>query len=84
MASCWNRGKPKHKHQSKALAMMHARKLNRITLWRNRPYVCSDCGHWHVGRQPLYEEVDRYLTAREERLVGKLIGALKQTINRVR
>lgn len=85
MSSCESFGRPKVKHSDKTTAILHAHKLNKGRLWKSQAYRCNKCGFWHAGRIPKRVEYLKLVAQREavdERLVGKLIQALKDTINR--
>ncbi len=68
------------------MARLHAHKLNKKQLHKSHAYYCNKCNYWHVGRIPKsqeYAKLLRYEQSIDERLVGKLIGALKNVINGV-
>lgn len=86
MGSCSSVGVTKRQH-TKALARMHASKLNRNPnkLHDVVPYKCPRCHFWHVGKLPPRMErqnLVRWQTAVDDRLVGRLIQALTNTIGR--
>lgn len=79
-------GRPKVKHPSREKAVMHMLAIRKSkSLPEVQTYRCPKCSFWHVGRIPekmiLRAARKRYIR-REEAIVGMLIGALKQVINR--
>jgi hypothetical protein len=84
MGMCNTYGRPKAKHPDKALARMHASKLNKGRIHKSEAYKCYHCGFWHAGRIPKALElrrIQRREDARDDMLVGKLIAVLKIVIN---
>lgn len=83
MSMCTSYGRPKVKHATKSKAALHAHKLNKQRIYKSEAYKCR-CGFWHAGRIPVAKQrrmLEAYEKAINERLVGKLIAALKATIN---
>ncbi len=77
MASCTNRfgfRKIRHKHEADAFEHMNRMKNEQPDQYFDT-YFCYVCFNYHVGHRKQPRQYD-------EVLVGKLIGALKQVINR--
>lgn len=77
-------GKPKAKYESASICGSFMRKAQRTNPVLLGTYKCKSCGFYHFGKtKTLYAHYvkQKQKVATEERLVGKLIGALKGVIN---
>lgn len=69
------RGVPKRAYVDKADALVHASELYERDGQETSVYECW-CKRWHVGHEKL--EKNAKFSGTEHRLVGKLIGVLRQ------